>query len=333
MSGVLLIPKKIPILSHNKKYRLMVVTPFTYTSNAEAPSNLFQRMSLINTHGSLNSNKWNINAYYFFTLQAKAGYAVLIPDYLGFGDSYKECVHPYLEVKPMVQSIMDLIQTAKSTLTARGYAYKKEMVVTGYSLGGFIAASLTRKLETEYPSMPVNLLFTGGIPCNLKQIVDIARQSETLAHSYFIPYAIWGFKQNNYPQINLSTIMKEPYAFTLGLIFDGAKNVDNSYFSTKVADVYTENFIENLDTDPNLSYINDIDILIQNSLKPWLNKCDFRMIHGVDDVSVYYENARDFANQQNAAGGKMKFINTFGNHVSATPFYYIAASKAFISYK
>lgn len=318
MSGVLLVPRK-SFISNFTSFRLMVVTPPTYTSNESAPSNLFKRTSLISKDGAL-------NMFYFFTLQAKSGYAVLIPDYLGFGDSYKQCTHPYLESKPMVESVINLTKAAQSTLTNKGYKYKKELVVTGYSQGGFMAASLTRELETDYSNTyPVNLLVTGGTPCNLKQIVDVVRQSETLTHTYFVPYALWGFKQNGYPQIDVNSILQEPYASQLSELFDGTHGNLNDSFPTKVTDLYTEKFINDLDTDPSLAYVNQI--LDENSVKPWINKCKFVMTHATKDVSVYYEQAKDFADQQNALGGKVVFYPTVGDHiVGAIPYYAIAQS-------
>lgn len=325
MSGVLLVPKKIPLITDLTNFRLIVATPPTYTSNNDAPSNLFQRVSLISKDASL-------NMFYFFTLQAKAGYAVLIPDYLGYGDSFKQCIHPYIEQKTMVKSIINLINATKSTLSANGYRYKKEMIVTGYSQGGFLAAALTRELETNYAkTMPVNLLVTGGTPCNLKQIVDIIRKSDKLAHSYFIPMALWGFKSNGYPQVDVNSILREPYASMLRQIFNGYLTDPNDKFPAKVKNLYTQNFIENLDIDPNLAYINDI--LNENSLKPWTNKCKFVMTHGISDVSVYYQNAKDFAYQQNASGGKVTFHSTIGDHVTGIVPYYVIAASTFAAYR
>lgn len=328
MSGVLLVPKK-SIISDLFSYRLMVAPPPTYTSNSSAPSNLFKRMSLLFAN---DQNKLDYNMFYFYTLQAKSGYAVLIPDYLGYGDSYKQCVHPYIVSKPMVSSVIDLIKAAQNTLSANGYKYKKNLVITGYSQGGFVAASLARELETNYAkTYPVDLLVTGGTPCNLKQIVDIVRASTTLTHPYFLPLAIWGFQQNTYPQIDIKSILKEPYASKLASAFDGTHSDTAPMFSPVVSDLFTEDFIKYLDIDPKLAYINQI--LDENSVKPWVNKCKFVMTHGISDVSVYYQNAKDFADQQNAIGGKVTFVPTVGDHVAGAIPYYLSAVPLFALYQ
>lgn len=317
ISGVLLVPQKT-IISDLTKFRLVVAPPPTYTYNGLAPSNAFQKMSLIDGSGDL-------NYLYFWTLQAETGFAVLIPDYPGYGDSYGECFHPYLDSKAMVNSTLDLLKAAESTLSAEGYRYKKKLMITGYSLGGFVAASLARKIETDLSNeYEVKLLVTGGTPCNLKQIVDIVRHSNHTQHNYLLSFGIWGYKKNAYPQINVSDYLKSPYDTNSFTYFNGTYQDINDYFPSNPADLYTENFIKNLDTDPKLAILNTI--MEENSVKPWKNKCEFVMVHGTSDVSVYYQNAKDFADQQNKYGGNVKFYDTIGDHVIAVAGYYATAS-------
>lgn len=306
VSGVLLLPPRT-VLSDLTKYRIIVATPPTYTNNKTAPSNLFKDVNLPDN---------DFLAYW--TLHASNGFIVFVPDYPGFGESYRQCQHPYLDSKSMVNSTLDLLNAAKLTLSGEGYRYKTDLIVTGYSLGGFVAASIGRKIETT-PSLglSVNLLLTGGTPCNLKQITDIVRNSEKTQHTYFLAYGLWGYKQNAYPNINIRDFLKEPYASTSLSYFDGTHwDIEvNAYFSQYPKEMYTEKFIKDLDTDPSLAYMNDI--LHENSVTPWVNKCRFIMTHGVSDVSVYYQNAYDFSVQQKKFGGKVTFISTEGDHIIA----------------
>lgn len=317
-SGVLLVPKK-KLLTDLKNYRIIIATPPTYTYNNLAPSIAFKKVSLIDGNNEL-------NYLYFWTLQAQSGFAVLIPDYPGFGDSYGQCFHPYLDSKAMVNSTLDLLKSAESTLSANGYRYKKELMITGYSLGGYVAASLARKIETDLSNKyTVKLLFTGGTPCNLKQIADIVRHSNYTQHTFFLSYGLWGYKKNAYPQIKITDYLKPPYDTQSLTYFNGTYVYVNEFFPHNPADIYTEKFIKYLDTDPDLAIMNSI--LDENSVKPWKNKCRFIMIHGVSDVSVYYQNAKDFANQQNQYGGNVTFYNTVGDHIVAVEGYYLKASQ------
>ncbi len=322
-SGILLVPKKT-IFTSLINYRIVVAPPPTYTYNDLAPSNAFRRISLI-------TEEWNLNYLYFWTLQAQSGFIVFIPDYLGFGDSYKQCFHPYLDSKAMVKSILDLLQASQSTLSANGYRYKKELIITGYSQGGYVAASLARAIETN-PSYgySVRLLVTGGTPCNLKQIADGVRYSNYTQHTYFLAYGLWGYKENAYPQINVNDFLKEPYASQSKTYYDGTYKDINEKFPHNPANLYTEKFIKHLDTDPSISYINRI--LDENSIKTWKNKCRFIMTHGTGDVSVYYQNAKDFSEEQNKTGN-VTFYPVVGDHVLGIVPYYLKASTYALLYK
>lgn len=310
MSGVLLVPNK-----KKAGHRLLVVAPGTRTSNDERPSKMFKNMTLY----SWTSNGWVKNNLFPYVWLAQAkGYTILIPDYLGFGDSFGQCVNPYLETKPMVNSIIDLIKAAQVQLTEKGYKYKKDIALTGYSQGGFIAASVARELELN-PShgMGVNFLYIGGAFNNLKKFTDAIRSSGSLKASYLLPYALNGFKNNGYPQLNVSDILQEPYATQLPDVFNGTHNANyvNAKFPLKINQLYTEKFIKNLDTDPDMAYINQM--LDENSLKPWKNKCRFVITHGVKDGLVYYDHAKSYASEHNKDGGKVTFRPTTGNHGDA----------------
>ncbi len=323
MSGVILVPK-MTLFTRLINQRLIIAPPPTYTNNKKAPSNIFKRVSLV-------SQDSDLNFLYFWTLQARLGYVVLIPDYLGFGDSHGQCFHPYIEAKPMVKSVLELTKAAKSLLSFKGYRYKKEVIVTGYSLGGFIAASLVRELETTSNyNIPVSLLVTGGTPCYLKQIADGVRASDEVDASHLLPYAIWGYKKNGYPQINTADILKEPYASTSWQYFDGTYDDVVSKLPNKVRDLYTDKFIDYLDIDPSISYIKDI--LDDNSVKPWRNKCRFIMTHGTSDITVYYQNAADFATDQKKIGS-VTFYPTIGTHIGGVLPYYIKASEFISRYR
>ena len=326
VSGVLLLPTNL-IPSSSLKNRIIIAPPPTYTYNKLAPSNAFKGF------------KWtdddlHFNYLAFWTIQAYNGFIVFFPDYPGFGDSYKQCQHPFLDSKAMVNSTLDLFKSAKVTLTKNGYKFKKDLIITGYSLGGFIAASLAREIETN-PShgLSVDLLVTGGTPCNLKQIIDSIRASKKTEHNYFIAYGLWGYQKNAYPYINITDFLKEPYASKSLSWFDGTHYDSdvNSYFSNRPKDIYTEKFMKSLDTDATISYVNDI--LVENSVKPWKNKCKFIMTHGVSDLSVNYQNASDFSKQQNQIGGKVTFIPTVGEHEEGVIPYYLNASYFTAIYK
>lgn len=320
LSGVLLVPK-IALTS----LRLVVAPVPTFTTNEKAPSNLFQNNIALLPDGML-------NYLYFWSLQAYEGFAVLLPDYPGFGDSYQQCFIPYVVQKPMVRAAIDITKAAQQVMLSEGYRYKNELVITGYSQGAFVATSLARELETN-PShnLSLNLLVSGGTPADLMHIANGVRSADDLPTPYLMPYAICGFKSNGYPDIIISDILTEPSASDAYMYFDGTHSDISDAFPSQVSELFTQDFIDNLETSPKLVTIKRA--LQENSIQPWPNQCKIVMIHGEQDDTVYTENAQNFANRQNEIGGNVTFRTVLGNHTTSVIQYYLSASTNLLIYK
>lgn len=313
ISGVILVPKY-----YFGQLRMLIAPVPTYTANKQAPSIIFKNLSY--------KSKDDVNHLYFWTLQALQGFAVLFPDYPGFGDSYDDCFIPYLVQKPMVSSTIDLIKASQKVLTNNKYKYKSELIITGYSQGAYVSTALTKELETNTKhKLNVKLSVLGGTPVNLEQITNRIIESKTLTTPHLIPYALMGFKHNelNYP-INLSDVLNSPYDEKTIEYFNGTYTNVVTKYPKEVDKLFTSEFINEFDENPkfdNLHYL-----LEKNTIQPWKNKCKIYMIHGKNDYCVYYDNAKDFANAQNKLGGKITFKTTSGNHSTAAPAYYLEAS-------
>lgn len=315
LSGVLLVPK-LSLTS----LRVVVAPVPTFTADSHAPSNLFaDKISLIANGG--------LNYLYFWSLQAYQGFAVLLPDYPGFGDSYQECFIPYVVKQPMIQASIDLTKATQTAMTSRGYRYKSDLIITGYSQGAFVATSFARELELN-PShgLSVNLLVSGGTPANLVEVIDAVTESEDFDSPYLVPYAACGFHSNGYPDMDFSNIFNEPYASKLYSIFDGTHTSLKDSFPAAASELFTPGFIQN--GDPVVTRA-----LNENTIQPWANQCRMVMIHGGLDSTVAYDNAVNFAGQQNAMGGNVEFHTVLGNHVTSIIQYYLYASTNLLFYK
>ena len=331
-SGVLLVPKSADeAYVKTKKLHLLIVAPSTYYLNENAPSKLFAKE--INSESGSN----DANSYLPWVSQAFQGKAVFIPDYPGFGDSYGQCFHPYLDKSAIVNSTLDLLDQVSIYLTKNGFDYQKEVMVTGYSQGGWAAVNIARELETnELLGYNVKVLVAGGTPCNLKAICDVARTSTSdLRYSYFLPYAMWGYKKNGYPDLNISNLMLEPWATTSYEAFgENYEGTPNNAFPKNPKNLYTEQFRTAMDVNPIFEDV--ISILSDNSVKPWNNKCSFTMTHAMDDDAVYYQQAKDFSDEHKAFGGEVTFTPTFpvsiispsySPHTSGYLFYFPIAAR------
>ncbi|MDR1724045.1 MAG: alpha/beta hydrolase [Tannerella sp.] len=333
LSGALIVPP----LKDGAKYRRVIAPPYTYIRRTEAPT-------LRISNGNLDPNLvfWLLESY-------SHGFALIVPDYPGFGDSFGQCFIPYVEKKPMVRTTLEFVGAAQAVLAKENYPQKEGYIISGYSLGAYVSLQLACALESgddgtgnefvsgktyeylvsdagaaatyaragyetvgsEVMTTEVDYLFAGGSPCDLLEEANLVRKAESLPQPYLMPLALLGYKKNGYPQLDLKDYLNEPYATLTEEYLNGAYDDYADKFPKKTSELFTEKFIKNEGMDEANG------ILAENSVEPWRNRCKFIMTHGRDDNTVYFEQAKNFAANHNASGGSVRFDATGGSHSSA----------------
>jgi pimeloyl-ACP methyl ester carboxylesterase len=297
LSGLLIAPP----LEKEREYRQVVAPPYTYVLKNEAPT-----LRVARNNPDPHILFWLIEAF-------NHGFAVMIPDYPGFGDSFGQCYIPYVEKKSMVRTTVEYVKAVQSVLGMEKYVKKSGFIISGYSLGAYVSLQLAREFETNdsYREMPVDLLFTGGSPCDLLQEADLICASTTMPQPYLFPLALLGYKKNGYRQLLMGDYLKEPYASETAVYLDGLHDGYSRFFTNKTSDLFTGNFLKN----ENREELNKI--LEENSVKPWKNNCRFIMNHGESDETVYYKQAKSYASEHEKYGGSVSFHKTPGTHTGA----------------
>lgn len=315
LSGVLLVPR-LNLFS----LRLVVATVPTYTKNEDAPSNLFKSLTPSGEIGDL-------DMLYFWILQATQGFAVLFPDYPGFGDSYQKAFIPYLTKAPMVNSTIDLIKASQEALKKNRYNYKPDLILTGYSLGGYVATAVAKELDNS-TQLPVKLTIAGGAPLTLNDIIIKASKETTLASSVVFPYTLLSYIKNENVNFSLQDILKAPYNINyLQEQFNGLHSMSyvGNKFSKKASELFTDDVVANFEKDPKYATVRNL--LTKNSIEPWENKKKLIFIHGTSDDLVYYSSTRNFFEAQKELGGNTLFYPIIGgDHITTIIAYYIETS-------
>jgi pimeloyl-ACP methyl ester carboxylesterase len=303
LSGILIVPPP----EEGRKCRQVIAPPYTYVMKNNAPT--------------LRVADDNLDSYLMFWLLEgyHHGYAVMIPDYPGFGDSYGQCSIPYVEKEAMVRTTIEYVEAARSVLVKEKYDRKDGFIISGYSLGAYVSIQLAREFETDtsVKDRDVDLLITGGSPCDLLHEASLIRASENIPQPYLLPLALLGYKNNGYPHLLMTDYLKEPYASGTAVYLDGQHGDFEDFFAKKTSELFTGNFLKNEGMDE----INKI--LDDNSVKPWKNRCRFVMTHGTNDETVYHAQAKSFAEEQRRYGGSVFFTDTPGTHTGAGIWFFI----------
>ena len=128
-SGLVLLPDNNPA-----KLNVLSFQHGTITTQDEAPSAY--------------KPAGNMEAYFAGTVAASLAksYLVVMPDYLGFGES-KTIPHPYSHKATLASASLDMLRAAKEFAADEGIALNPGVRLAGYSEGGYTTLALHQAIE------------------------------------------------------------------------------------------------------------------------------------------------------------------------------------------
>lgn len=233
----------------------------------------------------------NLDSDMLFMLESVAsmGFIVVIPDYIGFGES-SQLVHPYLHAESTTQSILDMLRATKEFSKKDTEIAKptKDLYIFGYSQGGWATMLLQSSIEKNY-SDEFNLIASS---CAAGPYSIEYMNNYIVAQPNYIPYFL-AYMLNAYTSLNLipnplGDFFQAPYALKIPGLFDGKHNSGdiNSALTTKMADLLTPEYLNKIQFDTNPKFSAFKSILVANSVKPWKIATPTRLYHGDKDEVI-----------------------------------------------
>lgn len=174
---------------------ILVANHYTICSDAEAPSNIFSMESMFTTKG----------------------YAVIMPDYVGYGLSREE-IHPYLHWRSAAQTAVDVLNCMPALLDYYGYSYPTDVVISGYSQGGAVALGVARMIEEQNANAEDNSMFpwtvrklyAGAGPYDPATTYLYALERDTIGIPAAIPLIVMGMSDAYDMGFELQDFFLEP---------------------------------------------------------------------------------------------------------------------------
>lgn len=214
LSGLLILPKAAPkglLLYYHGTIRDRDAAPSRYNGTNKSPEAEYVTMAF-----------------------ASGGYAVIMPDGLGLGDS--PGVHPYPDGEVNAHSGIDLIGPARKFAKRSGVSIAKQLYVAGYSEGGAIAMCTVRELERSHTFTPQMAAPMSG-PYDLSgttvtSLLEGKQGPEDLATKlYLLSYAAYSASVN-LPGIDLKDYFAPSFATYIPFLFE--KNLDDVGLAKKL---------------------------------------------------------------------------------------------------
>ncbi|SHO81203.1 hypothetical protein MNB_SV-15-1587 [hydrothermal vent metagenome] len=200
---------------------------------------------------------------------ATAGFATIQPDFLGFGKS-SDKTHPYLLKDALAQNSIDMIEAVIEFAQENSIAINGQLFLSGYSEGGYATMATIQKIEESYSdtlSVVASAPMSG--PYNLEMMTQSVLASDVLLYSPFIGFTVFAYA-NAYDNIELNSIINEPYASKFSSLFDGSKLGDEIYLNLTnyTEELFTQDIINNYQGS------RFQEAIIENSISNWkpLNK-------------------------------------------------------------
>ena len=225
--------------------------------------------------------------YLLLEFIASSGFVVSIPDYLGFGAS-DQMFHPYLDKESTVQSVTDMIRAVKELVNNHlEISINDDLYISGYSQGGWATLQLQKSIEENHSSeFNLKASACGAGPYDLNYINKYILEQTDYSQPYFAGYIFNSYIQLGIITNSTSDVFKSPYDERITTIYDGTKlgYELNAQLTTKVADLFTEDYRQHAYTDEKFSSI--VSGLTANSISAWKTNIPTMIATGTADDFV-----------------------------------------------
>ena len=265
LSGKVILPAKGPI----KRY--ILVSHYTIASNREAPSNIFSLEGLL----------------------VKLGYALIIPDYIGYGVTADK-VHPYLVMELTARNVLDMYDAVVPFLEKAGCAPEHDDIyLMGYSQGGATTMAVLHEIEHNEIPIKIRRVFAGGGPYDIKYTYDQFVETNWASYPCAVPIMMQGMVVGNKLDLDMSTMMASNIYENLDEWVNSklyTSNQINALIGTNV----TSNLLTPIGMDRTSKEVSELyKAMTENSILTysWTPKAPVFIFHSIDDDVVPFENA------------------------------------------
>lgn len=284
---------------------IVIANHYTMTSNVEVPSNMLSMESVF----------------------AMKGYAVIMPDYVGYGLSREE-VHPYLHWRSAAQTAVDLLNCMPALLQHYGYSYPTDVVISGYSQGGAVALGVARMIEennskssvqdSQLPSWTIRKLYAGAGPYDPAGTYLYSLERDTMGIPAAIPLIVMGLSNAYDLGFELNDFFLEPLLshyedWVLSKEYT-VKQINDMMGSVVMSDLMTP---ESLDTNNPLADML-YEVLLWNSNVGYDLQAPAYFLHSVDDEVVPLINTENLIAEMPNDERISYDIDHYGSHMAAS---------------
>lgn len=229
-------------------------------------------------------------------------YLVVLPDYLGLGDSMLP--QAYSIVRPQVDASIDMLRAVRTWAARENRGWTPSLLLMGFSQGGQTVAGLHRALERR-PLDGYRLRGTVAIagPHDLRGLSvrkTSAPDALELANVGYLAFAVSAYA--DYYGVPLDTAMTPAYARRAVDVFDGEKSIEQiiSQLPSDARALFQAEFLRELQGNEDNWFTHALD---DNETYAWVPRAPIRIVYGVADTDVPAASSRALYEYAKPRGG------------------------------
>lgn len=306
-SGLVIVPDQ-----SSKNLTLLGFLHGTITTQDEAPSSYLP--------------VGNMEAYLGGTVGASLakGYVVVMPDYIGFGDS-KQTQHLYQEKASLAAACLDMLKAAKEFADEKSLKTRKEIRLLGYSEGGYAAMATHQAIQekaSEWFTVEANYPGAGAYDM-VGTAQWVVSQTEDLpqgATSFYL-WTLITYNELYKMNIPLTDMIKPDYAAAIATAISQG-NPLSAPIPNNPSQLFTTQFIQSIKNGTNAPFM---AALQRNNVYNWKPASPITLFHAGADKIVPINNSETALQTMNTLGAQVQ-LTSLGNigHREAIPNYLIS---------
>lgn len=259
--------------------------------------------------------------FYAFSLEgvlAQMGYAMIIPDYIGYGVTC-DSIHPYLMMELTAMNVTNMFFAVRGLFEAQGiHPEYDDIYLMGYSQGGATTMAVQRYIEEYIPESTIKIrrVFAGGGPYDVKATYDRFVTSHWAGYPVAVPLVLQGMIRGAQLPITCEEMMS-PRMYAGMDEWVNSKRYTTSQINSVIGTHVTDSLLSPISMDRSSRQVAILyQAMTENSIisYSWEPEAPVYMMHSMDDETVPYENANRASYKWANANIQMNFGH-YGGHV------------------
>lgn len=283
--------------------RYILVSHYTICSDREAPSNNFSLEGLL----------------------VQLGYALIIPDYLGYGVTAEQ-VHPYLMMDVTAHNVIDMYLAVVPYLKALGYTPEhNDIYLMGYSQGGAVTMAVQHLIEHHGIDIDIHRVFVGGGPYDVKYTYDMFVETDIASYPCAVPLMLQGMVVGEKLDLDMSKMMVKRIYENLDEWIN-SKRYTTGQINDFIGSNVTSDLLTEIGRDRTSKAVSELyKSMTNNSILTysWTPQAPVFMMHSMNDEVVPFENAMRAKSKWKDANIQYHFGYFGGHQLTCVQFIYM----------